>query len=72
MWTLGSTGLRHIADIRPLSHSGTSRKKIACTGKIYEIGHAETSLWIFLNLFFVISFNKAGKFQRKATFLNKV
>ena len=44
--TLGSKGLRHLLDLCPLSQCGTSRKKIVCTEKIYEIGCRKASFWI--------------------------
>ena len=40
--------------------SGTSRKKVAYSEKIFDM--AKTSSWIFKISFFVTSFNKAGYF----------
>ena len=39
-----SKGLRPIKDFCPSSQSGTSRKKIVSTKKVYEIDHTETCL----------------------------
>ena len=58
-WTIGSKRLRHTAYNCLLPQSATSRKKIVCTKKFYEINDAETSLWIS-SISFVISFNKVG------------
>ena len=66
----GSKGLRHIEDFCASSQSGTSRKKIIYTKKVYETDYAEILLWIS-SIYFIINFNKAGKFlcfRRKATF----
>ena len=46
-----SKGLRQIEDFYSLSQSGTSRKKIVCTKKVYEIDHVEICLVNFLNFF---------------------
>ena len=56
-WTTGSKWLRDTVNIYPLPHSGTFRKKIVCTEKVYEIDNAETILWIS-SISLIISFNK--------------
>ena len=56
-WTSGSKWLRDTVNIYPLPHSGTFRKKIVCTEKVYEIDNAETILWIS-SISLIISFNK--------------
>ena len=55
-----SKGLRQIEDFYSLSQSGTSRKKIACTKKVYEIDHVEICLLIS-SISLTINLNKAGK-----------
>ena len=56
-----SKGLRPIKDFCPSSQSGTSRKKIVSTKKVYEIDHTETCLWIS-SISFILNFNKTSKY----------
>ena len=55
-----SKGLRQIEDFYSLSQSGTLRKKIVCTKKVYEIDHVEICLLIS-SIYLTINLNKAGK-----------
>ena len=55
-----SKGLRQIEDFCSLSQSGTSREKIVCTKKVYEIDHVEICLLIS-SISLTINLNKAGK-----------
>ena len=55
-----SKGLRQIEDFYSLSQSGTSRKKIVCIKKVYEIDHVEICLLIS-SISLTINLNKAGK-----------
>ena len=55
-----SKGLRQIEDFYSLSQSGTLRKKIVCTKKVYEIDHVEICLLIS-SISLTINLNKAGK-----------
>ena len=38
--------IKHISDMHPSPQCGTSRKKIVCLKKVFEIDRAENSLWI--------------------------
>ena len=55
-----SKGLTQIEDFCSLSQSGTSRKKIFSTKKVYEIDHVEICLLIS-SISLTINLNKAGK-----------
>ena len=57
----GSRWFRQIEDLCPSSQSGTSRKKIISTKKVYEIDHIEICLRIS-SISFIINLNKAGKY----------
>ena len=62
-WAIGSKMLRHIPSAHPSLQSGTLRKKIICTKKVYEINHVEI-MWIS-SITFLIGINKADKFFKE-------
>ena len=73
-WAVGCKKLRCFAKLRLSTQSGTSRKKIVFTKKVYEIDQAETTLWIS-SISFFMSFNKEGEkanLLKRSRFLSDV